>query len=74
MWGIPAFRTYRPPAGSPAPTAPRRSLRSPPAFHSPPAFPLASQSSGASLSPATQLKEAVNYFQRILTEDQRTAL
>ena len=35
---------------------------------------LASQSSRVALSPAKQLTEAVDDFQRILTEDQRTAL
>lgn len=38
------------------------------------ALTLASQSSGVPLSPAKQLNEAVDDFQRILTEDQRTAL
>ena len=38
------------------------------------ALPLVSQSSGVPLSPAKQLNEAVDDFQRILTEDQRTEL
>ena len=38
------------------------------------ALALASQSSREALSPAKQLTEAVDDFQRILTEDQRTAL
>ncbi len=38
------------------------------------ALTLASQSSGVLLSPAKQLNEAVDDFQRILTEEQRTAL
>ncbi|KAK4118224.1 hypothetical protein N657DRAFT_628783 [Parathielavia appendiculata] len=38
------------------------------------ALTLASQSSGVPLSPAKQLNEAVDDFQRILTEDQRTVL
>jgi hypothetical protein len=38
------------------------------------ALTLASQSSGVPLSPAKQLHEAVDDFQRILTADQRTSL
>jgi len=38
------------------------------------ALPLVSQSSGVPLSPAKQLNEAVDDFQRILTEDQRMTL
>ena len=38
------------------------------------ALTLASQSSAVPLSPAKQLNEAVDDFQRILTDDQRTAL
>lgn len=38
------------------------------------ALTLASQSSGVPLSPAEQLNEAVDDFQKILTEDQRTSL
>ncbi|KAK3302960.1 uncharacterized protein B0T15DRAFT_365518, partial [Chaetomium strumarium] len=38
------------------------------------ALTLVSQSSGVPLSPAKQLNEAVDDFQRILTEDQWTAL